>query len=80
LFLKESLAPKGASGTLGFYAKVTRSSSPFPKREAQFYVASMVLVLEALHSNNVLHRDLKPENFTIDEDGYIKLTDLTSCI
>merc|ERR1719215_2488315 len=45
------------------------------RQQAQFYVGSMVLMLEALHSKNVLYRDLKPENVMLDLGGYLKLID-----
>jgi cGMP-dependent protein kinase len=46
--------------------------------EAQFYVASMILVLENLHHAQIIHRDIKPENIMVDADGYLKLTDLST--
>ena len=32
--------------------------------------------LEYLHNKSILHRDIKPENLVIDNDGYIRITDL----
>jgi serine/threonine protein kinase len=29
-----------------------------------------------MHNNGVLHRDIKPENLLIDENGYLRITDM----
>jgi protein kinase A len=42
---------------------------------AQFYAAEIVLVLESLHSRNIVYRDLKPENVLIAADGHLRLAD-----
>jgi serine/threonine protein kinase len=42
---------------------------------ARFYVAEMILAIEAVHNLNSIHRDLKPDNILIDKDGHIKLSD-----
>ena len=45
------------------------------EREAVFYTANIVLILEDLHERGVIHRDLKSENFLIADSGYLKLSD-----
>lgn len=44
--------------------------------KAQFYTACFILILEHLHSQNILYRDLKPENAVMDRNGYLNLIDL----
>merc|ERR1712176_131366 len=47
----------------------------FTREEAKFYMGSLIIGLNALHSRNVVHRDLKPENVMIDSVGYVRLID-----
>merc|ERR1712083_714259 len=42
---------------------------------ARFYLASVCLALQDLHSVNIIFRDVKPENCVLDSDGHLKLTD-----
>lgn len=52
-----------------------RRQKRFGKVQASFFAAQVVIMLEHLHSNNVVYRDLKPENLLIDSMGYLKLSD-----
>ena len=41
-----------------------------------FYMAQLILGVEALHSLGIIHRDLKPENILIDANGHLVIADL----
>ena len=45
------------------------------EKEAQFYLAELVLAIESIHKFDCIHRDIKPDNVLIDKNGHIKLTD-----
>ena len=47
---------------------------------ARFFVAEMVLALDALHSRGYLHRDVKPDNLLIAANGHLKLADFGTCV
>jgi serine/threonine kinase 32 len=43
---------------------------------SEFLIACMVIGLEYMHNNGVIHRDIKPENLVLDENGYVRITDM----
>ncbi|KAI6225757.1 hypothetical protein M3Y95_00730800 [Aphelenchoides besseyi] len=47
---------------------------------ARFYIAELVLALDALHSLGYIHRDVKPDNMLISSSGHVKLADFGTCV
>lgn len=45
------------------------------RHQARFYVSSLVVVLEFLHTRRIAYLDLKAENCLVDQQGYLKLVD-----
>ena len=45
------------------------------KYETQFYIGSILLMLDYLQKKYIAHRDIKPSNIMIDENGYLKMID-----
>lgn len=56
------------------------SNEECPEDWARFFVAEMVLALDALHSRGYLHRDVKPDNLLIAANGHLKLADFGTCV
>lgn len=52
-----------------------RRKDRFDEPLARFYIASVVLVFQHMHSKRIAYRDLKPENILLDTDGFMKLAD-----
>lgn len=42
---------------------------------ARFYVAEIILCVEATHALQCIHRDVKPDNFLISASGHLKISD-----
>ena len=39
-------------------------------------LACMVLGLGYMHDQGVIHRDIKPENIVMEQNGYVRITDM----
>ena len=61
----------------GTLLSLLKSKKRFPKKYAEFYLASTVTVVDYLHKKNILYRDIQPENILINNNGYIKLCDFS---
>ncbi|GHJ85462.1 hypothetical protein NliqN6_1864 [Naganishia liquefaciens] len=47
----------------------------FDEGFTNFYVAEMIMALEATHKLGFIHRDVKPDNFLFSKDGHLKISD-----
>ena len=43
--------------------------------ETQFYIGSLLIILEYLQKKFIAHRDIKPQNIMVDSNGYLKIID-----
>ena len=48
----------------------------FTEAQSKFMIACMVLGLDYMHTQGVIHRDIKPENIVMEENGYVRITDM----
>ena len=52
----------------------------FSTNQLQFYFASILIIINYLHKNNIVHRNINPEHFIIKENGYLCLFNLINSI
>ncbi|CAK66144.1 unnamed protein product (macronuclear) [Paramecium tetraurelia] len=55
---------------------VIRDIGLLSKPETQFYIGTIILCIEYLHSKSIVYRDLKPENIMVNAQGFMYLIDL----
>lgn len=46
-----------------------------PEDWARFYIAELVVAIDALHRTGIIHRDIKPDNILFRKNGHICLSD-----
>jgi serine/threonine protein kinase len=62
------------NGDLAFQLDKRRK---FKEEQARFIIASLVIILQYLHFNQVMHRNITPTNILFDNKGYIRLNDFS---
>ncbi len=45
------------------------------EEDSRFYIAELILAVEAIHKIDCIHRDLKPDNVLINKKGHLQLSD-----
>merc|ERR1712159_794520 len=55
---------------------VIRQMDLLDNEQSCYYISSMILGIEYLHSHKIVYRDIKPEDIMINEKGQLKLIDM----
>jgi cGMP-dependent protein kinase len=66
--------------TLGSYLESRSDSKLRNKEETQFYIGTLLIIMDYLNSKKITHRDIKPDNIMIDERGYLKMIDFGTAV
>lgn len=51
----------------------------FSEKATKFMAAEAILMIEFIHSKDIIHRDIKPHNMLFDDDGHLCLADFNFC-
>ena len=54
---------------------VIRDIGLLNKEQTNFYIASMLIAINYLHTRKIIYRDIKPENIIVERNGYLKIID-----
>lgn len=65
--------PFSAGGSLEYRRKAARKHK-LDEASARFYVAEVLVALEALHAEGLVHRDVRPRRVLIDAEGHAVLS------
>lgn len=71
LYLATEFAPRG---DLDYFLKKRKK---FKEDQTKFVIASLVIILQYIHFNQVIHRNLCPSNILFDQKGYLRLSDFS---
>ncbi len=65
---------------LSHYLEGRKLNKEKRKYETQFYISTLLIIINYLNTKKVAHRDIKPDNIMIDEKGYLKLIDFGTAV
>lgn len=60
------------------FSEVLFKKGRLPEEEAKVLFAMLVLLVDCLHSNDILHRDFTPDSLLMDQESGIRLIDISN--